>query len=378
MYSIIGAGIGGLTTALVFEKLGISYQLFEKYESANAVGAGIWLAPNALKVLEFCGVLDNVIKSGNTINRITLADEKLNPLADSSQLPAKEKYGFSTVAIHRADLQQCLVNAIPKENIHWNKAFSHFETASEDSTIIHFEDNSTVTTKYIIGADGINSKVRSLLFPNSKIRYSGQTCWRGVSENGLPKDFLDRGCELWGKGLRFGFSHLNATHTSWFIVKKDKAFGTDNPSTLKANLLELSKDFHPLTQQLIKNTTLKNILRNDIIDLKPLKEWHFNNVCLLGDAAHATTPNMGQGGAQAIEDAYYLGLLIHKYPNQNISSKFQAVRYKRVNSIVAQSWYTGKIANLNTGYKTRNFIFKSLPKALIDKNMHSVYKLKDL
>jgi 2-polyprenyl-6-methoxyphenol hydroxylase-like FAD-dependent oxidoreductase len=118
MYTIIGAGIGGLTTALVFEKLGIPYQLLEKAKEPNAIGAGIWLTPNALKVLEFVDVLDQVIATGNTINRITLSDEKLNPLADSSQLPAKEKYGFSNIAIHRAELQKCLIDAIPKSKLH--------------------------------------------------------------------------------------------------------------------------------------------------------------------------------------------------------------------------------------------------------------------
>ncbi|WP_375239249.1 FAD-dependent monooxygenase [Aurantibacter sp.] len=377
MYTVIGAGIGGLTTALVFEKLGIPYQLFEKSTQPNAIGAGIWLAPNALKVLEFVGVLDKVIETGNTINRITLSDEQLAPLADSSQLLAKEKYGFSTIAIHRAELQKCLIDALPTENIHWGKNFNKI-THKANKINIFFDDDSTIETDYLIGADGINSKMRSLLFPKSKIRYSGQTCWRGVSKKSLPKDFIDRGCELWGKGIRFGFSHLNTTDTSWFVVKKSPAFGTDNPSTLKKELLDLCKDFNPITHQLIEHTEIKHILRNDIIDLKPIKKWHKNNICLIGDAAHATTPNMGQGGAQAIEDAYYLGLLIQKNSRVNNFEAFQDIRYKRVNSIVSQSWYTGQIANLSRFYKVRNFFFKNLPKQFIDKNMHSVYDLKEI
>ncbi len=112
--------------------------------------------------------------------------------------------------------------------------------------------------------------------------------------------------------------------------------------------------------------------------MKPIKKWHKNNICLIGDAAHATKPNMGQGGTQAIEDAYYLGLLIQKNPNITVFEAFQKTRYKRVNNIVFQSWYTGKIAHISWFTKTRNFIFRSLPKQLIDKNMHSVYELKEL
>ena len=85
----------------------------------------------------------------------------------------------------------------------------------------------------------------------------------------------------------------------------------------------------------------------------------------------------GQGGAQAIEDAYYLGHYI-KNNSEHAFSVFQNKRYKRVNNIVKQSWFTGKIAHFSTLASLRNFVFKQLPKALVDKNMHSVYQLKDL
>ncbi|WP_034058488.1 FAD-dependent monooxygenase [Lacinutrix jangbogonensis] len=376
MYTIIGAGIGGLTTALVFEKLNIKYQLFEKAKAPNALGAGIWLAPNALQVLEFVGVLDAVFKVGNVVNRITLSNQKLEPLADSSQLPAKEKYGFSTLAIHRAKLQLALIEALPKEKIHWNKAFQYFKQEN-DAVIITFTDGSQVESQYLIGADGIDSKVRAQLFPKSQIRYSGQTCWRGVMKSALPSEYKERGIEMWGKGIRFGLSQLSETETSWFAVQKSKAFQKDNTAVLKEKLTTYFKDFHPLVNQLISNTEIDNILRNDITDLKPIKHWQKGNVCLIGDAAHATTPNMGQGGAQAIEDGYYLGRMISENPNKNSFKDFQNKRYKRVNSIVMQSWFTGKIANMTAGYSIRNIIFSKVPKKLIDKNMYSVYDLKD-
>jgi 2-polyprenyl-6-methoxyphenol hydroxylase-like FAD-dependent oxidoreductase len=376
MYTIIGVGIGGLTTALVFEKLNIEYQLFDKAKAPNALGAGIWLAPNALQVLEFAGVLNAVFKVGNVVDRITLSNEKLEPLADSSQLPAKEKYGFSTLAIHRAKLQLALIETIPKHKIHWNKAFQSFEQ-SYNTVTVTFTDGSQTQSQYLIGADGIDSIVRSQLFPKSRIRYSGQTCWRGIMKSALPAEYKERGIEMWGKGIRFGLSQVSENETSWFAVKNSEAFQQDDTTVLKEKLLTLFKDFHPLVQELISNTEIKNIIRNDITDLKPIKHWQYKNVCLIGDAAHATTPNMGQGGAQAIEDAYYLGKLITKNPNANIFKAFENKRFKRVNSIVTQSWFTGKIANLKTGAAIRNGIFSAIPKKLIDKNMYSVYDLKE-
>ena len=117
----------------------------------------------------------------------------------------------------------------------------------------------------------------------------------------LPKEFKDRGIEMWGKGVRFGLSQLSAHERSWFAVKNSKAFQKDDKTILKQELLKMFKNFHPLVQELINTTEIQDIIRNDITDLKPMKHWQKGNICLIGDAAHSTTPNMGQGGAQAME-----------------------------------------------------------------------------
>lgn len=374
MYAIIGAGIGGLTTALAFEKLNIPYHLYEKAEDINAIGAGIWLAPNALKVYEWLGILDQVKNAGNSIDRITIATEDLQTLTDSKQDEAKEEYGYSTVAIHRAELQKVLANNVASSNISWEKGLKSY-TETKEGVELQFLDATTTIVNYLIGADGINSVVRKQLFPKSKIRYSGQTCWRGVTNFKLPEDYNHRGIEMWGKQTRFGISKLSADKTSWFAVAKSKPFLTDNKETLKEDLLNEYKKYANVVTDLIANTNIDAILRNDIIDLKPIKKWHTNRVCLLGDAGHATTPNMGQGGAQAIEDAYFLSKIIATNTTDSPFKEFQKVRYKKVNSIVNQSWITGKVAHLGFGSKIRNMVFKNLPKSLIDKKMHFVYRL---
>lgn len=374
MYAIIGAGIGGLTTALAFEKLNIPYHLYEKAEDINAIGAGIWLAPNALKVYEWLGILDQVKNAGNSINRITIATADLQTLTDSKQDEAKEEYGYSTVAIHRAELQKVLANNVASSNISWGKGLKSY-TETKEGVELQFLDATTTIVNYLIGADGINSVVRKQLFPKSKIRYSGQTCWRGVTNFKLPEDYNHRGIEMWGKQTRFGISKLSADKTSWFAVAKSKPFLTDNKETLKEDLLNEYKKYANVVTNLIANTNIDAILRNDIIDLKPIKKWHTNRVCLLGDAGHATTPNMGQGGAQAIEDAYFLSKIIATNTTDSPFKEFQKVRYKKVNSIVNQSWITGKVAHLGFGSKIRNMVFKNLPKSLIDKKMHFVYRL---
>ncbi len=376
MYTIIGAGIGGLTTALAFEKLNIKYHLYEKSSGINAVGAGIWLAPNALKVYEWLGILDQIIDAGNSIDRITITTPNLEPLADSMQDKVKEEYGYSTIAIHRAVLQEILVRNIPDESISWNKELQSYK---EDKTKVQltFNDGYTVETPYVVAADGINSAIRKQLFPESTIRYSGQTCWRGVTTHSLDSDFDYRGLEIWGNQVRFGLSKVSKDTTYWFAVAKSKPFLKDNKETLKEELANLFSGFAPILLELINNTEKSKIIRNDIIDLKPMKKWFSKRICLIGDAGHATTPNMGQGGAQAIEDAYFLAKMITTEKEENVFKRFQEIRNKKVRSIVKQSWVTGKIAHIRYGASLRNLFFKNIPKSIINKKMHFIYQLDE-
>jgi 2-polyprenyl-6-methoxyphenol hydroxylase-like FAD-dependent oxidoreductase len=375
-YSIIGAGIGGLTTALAFEKHGIDYHIFEKASELSEVGAGIWLAPNALQVLEHLGVLDDIKAKGNSIDRITLGKADLNPISDNFQDNIKKQFGFSTIAIHRAELQKILFNKIPKEKISLAKGFQSFQKLNDDLIKIKFDDKSEFLTDFLIGADGINSKVRKQLFPNSKTRFSGQTCWRGVANIKLSKEFKNRGMELWGNQIRFGISKIAKDKVYWFAVALDRPNQKNDGDLKKQKLLRIYNHFDPLVKELISATSEIAILRNDINDLEPLKNWHKGNVCLIGDAGHATTPNMGQGGAQAIEDAYYLSNLIKSNLNENIFKFFQQKRQSKVNTIVKQSWTTGKIAHWKYGKNFRNFLLKSMPKRILENKMKEMYKIE--
>jgi 2-polyprenyl-6-methoxyphenol hydroxylase-like FAD-dependent oxidoreductase len=375
-YTIIGAGIGGLTTALAFEKKGIDYEVFERAPALNEVGAGIWLAPNALQVLESLGVLEEVQSQGNDIDRITIGKPNLEPLSDSKQDFIKSSFGYTTVAIHRAKLQQLLYDQIPKEKIKLNKGFKLFEELDSGKINVVFDDGTSIETDFLIGADGINSKVRKQLFPTSTKRYSGQTCWRGIAEIQLEEKYKHRGYELWGNQIRFGISQVSEGKVYWFAVALAEENSKENKSTMKQDLLERFSDFHPLIATLIKSTDLDKIIKSDISDLKPLHKWYQNNICLIGDAGHATTPNMGQGGAQAIEDAFYLSNAIQTVSGEKAFELFQKRREKKVNGIVKQSWNTGKMAHWRYGKNIRNFVLQNMPKKIIEKKMIELYELE--
>ena len=375
-YTIIGAGIGGLATALGFQQKGIEYQIFEKAPVLNEVGAGIWLAPNALQVLESLGVLNEIKSNGNSLNRITVGKSDLSPLSDNFQDAVKKKFGFSTIAIHRAKLQGILFDKIESDKIYLGKDFKSFEQKKSGEIEIQFADGSKYETEFLIGADGINSNVRKQLFPDSQTRYSGQTCWRGIADIELDKEFGDRGFELWGNQIRFGTSKIAKDKVYWFAVALAKPNLKDDKNKVQEKLLKMFSDFHPLVQQLIAATPVDKLIRNDIIDLKPLENWYNDNICLIGDAGHATTPNMGQGAAQAIEDAYYLSNIIAEQPNENVFGLFQQKRKKKVNKIVQESWMTGKIAHWKYGQNLRNFFLKCMPSKMVQKKMFDMYEIE--
>lgn len=377
--SIIGGGIGGFVTALCLEKLKIDYKLYERADVLKEVGAGIWLSPNALQVIEWISpkLLEEIQYAGNSFSRILVADHKLKPISDSDQQFVKEKFGYTTMAIHRGKLQKILYAYVNKENIVLGKTFKGYTQNDDKSYTVEFSDNSSIQTHSIIGADGINSRVRKQLFPDSKIRYSGQTCWRGVADLEIAAELASTGFTLWGKKLQFGVSKLEQGKTYWFAVKLSEPNQRDDQESLKAQLMEMFAEFHPVVNELIKNTSTNKIIRGDLSDLELLNSWYTSNICLIGDAAHSMTPDLGQGGAQAIEDAYYLSNFIKNSNAITIAfDKFYTYRKEKVEKLVKQSRATSKIAITNRPLEIiRNFVLKYTPKKIIENQMIDLYKI---
>ena len=172
--------------------------------------------------------------------------------------------------------------------------------------LLTFKNGKQIFSKHVIGADGIQSKIRRCLFRDTKIRSSQQICWRGVCKFQLSKTYKNIFTEAWGKGNRFGFVQIAPNLVYWYAVKT-----MEQPYSfyMTTDWSKLFQDYDSITQELIANTPKTTIHVAELEDLLPLKNWHRKGVCLLGDAAHATTPNMGQGACQAIEDAYVLSLI---------------------------------------------------------------------
>ena len=369
--SIIGAGIGGLTTALALQQRGLQVTVYEASAEIKPVGAGIVLASNAMQVFKNLRIHHKIEKAGHKVSRMKITDAHLNPLSVVDLTDYEKKYGVYNTAIHRGELQKILANELGYENIRLGKRLANIEKAANFT--LTFEDHSTVESKIVIGADGIKSIVRNQLFGKSTIRNTNQLCWRGLCQMDLSKQYEHEFNEAWGKGKRFGFGKISSNKVYWYALTN-----LNKPNIAEVNLAQLFCEFHPDILNIISATKSENIFVSDIIDLKPINKWQSENLCLIGDAAHATTPNLGQGACQAIEDAFVLAkLLDNGLAIENTFEAYEKLRRKKAHKIVTTSWTLGKIAHWSNPFlvSLRNISLRITPDSVNKKLMNQIFKL---
>lgn len=369
--AIIGAGIGGLTTALTLKQNGQKVTIYESADEIKSVGAGILLASNAMQVFKKLGVHKKIENAGSIISNIKTTDAQLNTLYAVELSKFEKKYGASSVAIHRADLHKILAEEIGFENIKLSKRLLKID--KENGLKLNFDDGTSIHCDALIGADGINSIVRNQLFGAGTLRDTKQRCWRGVSEFDWTSKYNQVAFESWGKGKRFGFVKISDKQVYWYAVINE-TFMKDN-----ATITELFKEFHPEIVEIISETPEEKIIFNAIKDLQPITKWQDGSVCLIGDAAHATTPNMGQGACQSVEDAYVIGQLFAQGKTVNeVFALYEKLRIEKAHYIVNTSWKFGEIAHYENSFAVwlRNTLVKLMPKSAIEKQLNKVFSIE--
>jgi len=239
--------------------------------------------------------------------------------------------------------------------------------------VLFFKNGKEYFSDVLIGADGIMSKVRTIFFDNVCIRKSNQMCWRGVLDYTLPSVFLHKALEAWGKESRFGFVQIGKDKVYWYALKNIKG-----QEDLFLNIDDFN-GYDNLVKNLLKNTPASSIHAAEIKDVKPFKGWSTSSVCLLGDAAHAATPNLGQGACQAIEDAYVLSNYLKIHDVEKAFLMFEKSRIKKAHNIVKTSFLVGKISQLSNSFlrSFRNRVLKTIPSRFNKAKMKSIFTLSD-
>jgi len=373
--TIIGAGIGGLTLAIALQQKGIEVEIFEATPAFRQVGAGIVIAINSMQIFQRLGIEKKIANAGNRLGRMEITNQELKPIS-TSDIEAFEKiYKLSNIAIHRATLHEVLLSELPNIPLHLNKKLKQLEQKNGVIDLI-FEDGTTHQTNLLIGADGLHSAVRKFIFPAAKERLAKQICWRGVANFELESNYKNAAREAWGIGQRFGIVPIGQKLVYWYACanyEKDAKMEFQNKS-----ISSVYTQFAPVVQEIIAATPTNAIITSEIGDLEPIPTWYQDNICLLGDAAHATTPNMGQGANQAIESAWVLADCLSKENDlQKAFAQYQQIRKAKANGITNTSWQVGKVAHVTNPFlaKLRNGLFGLMPNSLAQKQMKKLFEL---
>jgi 2-polyprenyl-6-methoxyphenol hydroxylase-like FAD-dependent oxidoreductase len=214
--------------------------------------------------------------------------------------------------------------------------------------------------------------------PDSIERYSGYTCWRSVVDD-VPESLVgDEASETWGAGKRFGIVPLINNRVYWYatldVARRDPRIS----SYTLTDIQQLFRHFHAPVSAILDRSSNKSLLLNDICDFKPLRQYAFGNVALLGDAAHATTPNLGQGACMAIEDAVVLANCMGKVEDPlKAFQLYETTRIDRATRIVNASYALGKVAQIQNPIlvSLRNAVLRNTPESIAEKQLRFLYDI---
>jgi 2-polyprenyl-6-methoxyphenol hydroxylase-like FAD-dependent oxidoreductase len=340
--TIVGAGIGGLTAALALHRSGHRISIMERAAALDPVGAGIVLAANAVRILQTLGV--NVEGFGRQLHGGTV---RTNSGAVIQRL-AFDRFLSSVgqvFAFHRAELHGALLAALPKD--------------VPLQLGCRFDSGARPTGDVLIGADGARSNVRESVCGSIPLRYSGYTCWRAI----LPNPGVAETVEDWGGDARSGVVPLTGDRIYVFLVLTAPA-GTPRQTSIEAIRRHFEKFVDPIPA-VLDAAREAELLHHDIEELEA-PVWGRGKTVLIGDAAHAMTPNFGQGAAMAIEDA---ALLPEVVSADAPAEALRTLRHERVSKVQEGSRRFGELAHWTSPVAVwlRNGLLRSLPVRLAEK-----------
>jgi len=338
---IAGAGIGGLTLATALRRRGLDVVVLERAPALEDVGAGITIQPNAMAALRRLGLDQRIAAEGAALTTAAILDPGGAPMTAAIDLDALgRELGAPTIALHRARLQRVLLDAAGAPP-RLGAAVTGYDDG-DDQVVVRVAGGAAVVGDLLIGADGLRSAVRAQLIGDGEPVYAGYTTWRGVTPAGAV-EVPERTSESWGRGQRFGIVPIGRGEVYWFATGNAPAGGRDGD--VRAELRARFAGWHAPIGALIAATPAERIVRTDVSDRPPLERWHRGRVALIGDAAHPMTPNFGQGGCQAIEDAVVLDDCLAAHPAlPEALAAYQARRLARAHDVVRGARRLGAIA----------------------------------
>lgn len=345
---VAGAGIGGLTAAVALHRRGWRVTVCERSPQPSAAGAGIVLAPNALRAFDAIG-FDAARAAGRAVPAamgLRRPDGRWLHRADTAALTAR--YGRPPLAVYRPALAEALSAALPAAAIHYGARVTcvDHEPGSPDAPVVRTSAGD-LTADVVLAADGIHSGLRRAHFPDHPgLLHGGATAWRTVLSGDGPAGRPLDTAETWGRGERFGVVPLADGRV--YVYATAVAPEGHRPADVRGELLRRFGSWHDPVPALLERIDPAAVLQHDLYDLAAaLPRLHHGRIAWLGDAAHAMTPNLGQGGCQAVEDAVVLAHLLDRGAGVPAAlAAYSAARCSRTDAIRIRSRRAGRVAAL--------------------------------
>ncbi|GAA2212275.1 FAD-dependent monooxygenase [Nonomuraea monospora] len=344
--AVVGGGIGGLTAALALLRLGIDAHVYEQAAELSEVGAGVQISPNASRVLHGLGLAEDLARTG--VKPAALHQRRWDdgrtltraPLAG----PLEETFGFPHYLMHRADLLAALAARLPAGRIRLGHRLTGL-TDHGDRVEARFANGARVEAGVLVGADGIHSPTRALLFGPEHPRFTGCVAYRGlVPAERLRALELETTTQLWmGPGGHFVHYFVAGGRLVNFVAITEQDTWTRESWTDRraaADALATFEGWHPQVRAIMEAVDETYLWA--LFDRTPLPRWSTGGVTLLGDACHAMLPFMAQGAAMAIEDAATLAACLASEGRPGLG-RYEAERVPR----------TARVHALSTANKAR-------------------------
>lgn len=368
---VAGAGIGGLAVARGLLEAGWDVVVYDQAASFGQVGAGITLAPNAVRALDWLGLGAELRAQGAAHGSIGIRAASGQWLLRAPIEALEARFGVPSYALHRATLHELLSRSLPEATIRTGHRITGIRNGP--CPVVAFEGPEGAgedEAELVIGADGIDSRVRAALFPDHPApAYAGYMAWRGVvAREAAPPGSRDFGTtESWGSGCRFGIVPLGDGAVYWFATLSAPA-GSHQDDTLD-DLLARHGRWHEPIPAILRETRPGSLLRHEIRYLAtPLPGFAAGRVVLLGDAAHAMTPDLGQGGCQALEDAVVLCAALGREGDLPAAlAAYERERVGRTRAVVRASARMGRVAEARNPVlvAVRNALLRVVPAGVL-------------
>lgn len=340
--AVIGGGIGGLSAALALHQAGLDVHVYERARTLSEVGAGIQISPNAARLLDRVGLSDDLAAMG--VRPLAWHQRRWDdgrtllhaPLGDA----VVEAFGFPQYQMHRADLLTALRRRVPEERVHLGHRLVGLAHRGE-RVVAEFESAPSAEVDVLVGADGIHSAVRELLFGPQEANFTGCAAYRGlVPAERLRHLGLEVTSQVWmGPHRHFVHYYVQNERLVNFVAVVEQDTWLRESWTDEGNLEDALAEYegwHPQVRAILGSVDATFIWA--LFDRPPLERWSVGRVTLLGDACHAMLPFMAQGAAQAIEDGATLAsCLTQVEPPEEALRLYESLRLPRTSRIQALS-----------------------------------------